>query len=94
MIDFDLISRSIIAGILGGEFAEWLSTKDRTIKIPPFVLYSLCFTIIYSLALLFVSVVYFTKGFPIHWSGLFVVSSLISFSISLFVFVVDKFKNY
>lgn len=41
MIDIDLILRSVIAGIVGGEIANWLSGKNRAVK-PSFLYFTHC----------------------------------------------------
>lgn len=93
MIDIDLILRSAIAGIVGGEIANWLSGKNRAVKPSFFILYSLCFTTIYSLTILFFYIIYLIKGFLIPWFGLFITSSLISFFVSISLILLDKYRD-
>lgn len=89
MQDDGLIIRSIIAGIVGGELVDWVAGQDRQIKLPFVVIYSLCFTMIYSLTLLFFGVAYFLFDRAIPWAKFSIVVMVISVLISLILTIID-----
>lgn len=83
-----------LAGLLGNEIARYLTRNDRKIKIPFFLLYSVCFTVIYSIAAAFLAVVYFINGTEICWKGVGVFSISVSLCIALSMYILDKIRCY
>lgn len=83
----------LLAGLLGNEIARYLLKNKRKIKIPFFLLYAVCFSVIYSLAVIFMSVIYFINGTEIAWKGIGIFSISVSFCIALSMFVLDKVRK-
>lgn len=92
MQDNNIASSTVISMAIA-EAAGALAQEDKVIKVPFFVLYSVSFTAIYTLGAVFLLSVYFIQGFTIPWLGLFIFSFLVSLSISLVLFLMDKLKN-
>lgn len=84
----------LLAGLLGNEIARCLTEKDRKMKIPFFLLYAVCFTVIYSLAIAFFAVVYLLNETEIAWKGAGVFSISVSFCIALSMFALDKIRQH
>lgn len=82
-----------LAGLLGNELARYLTEHDRKIKIPFFLLYAVCFSVIYTLALVFTAVVYFINGTEIAWKGIGIFSTAMGLCIALSMFALDKVRQ-
>lgn len=93
-MDFELILRSAVAGILGGDFADWVlkNNADKRIYIPIFTLSFVLFVWIFFILSAFFGIVYLIKGFFIPWLGLFLASALFSFLVSISLFLINKNK--
>lgn len=84
----------LLAGLLGDKLARYIIKNDRKIKIPFFLLYAVCFTVIYSMALALLAIAYFANGWEFSWKGIGIFSISVSFTIASSVFVLDKVRKH
>ena len=84
---------SLLAGIFGRQFVQYVIDNNRKVKIPFVLLYAICFTLIYSVATIFSALVHLIKEYDIAWKGIGIFSISVSFSITLCTYVLDKIKK-
>lgn len=84
---------SLLAGMLGGKITRYVLDNNRKIRIPFMLLYAVCFTLVYSSALIFLAILYWMNGTEISWKGVGIFSISVSFCIVLALFVWDKIKQ-
>lgn len=82
----------LLSGIFGSELAKYIVENNRNIKVPPILLYAVCFSSLYSIAAGFSAIVYLLKGYGIAWKGIGIFSMLISFAITIFLYALDKIR--
>ena len=83
----------LLSGIFGGELAKYITENNRTIKVPPILLYAVCFSLVYSIAVGFSAIVYLLKGYEMAWKGIGIFSMSVSFVISICIYFLDKIRG-
>ncbi|ENS9427156.1 hypothetical protein C6843_00010 [Neisseria gonorrhoeae] len=79
-----------LSGISGNQVAEYIIKNNREIKVPFIALYAIFFTLIYTVALLFLSLIYWVNGAEIAWKGIGIFSMSVSFCIVFCLYLIDK----
>ncbi len=82
----------LLSGIFGGGLAKYIVENNRTIKVPPVLLYAICFSLLYSITVGFFTIVYLLKGYEIAWKGIGIFSMSVSFVISICIYFLDKIR--
>lgn len=82
-----------LTGMLGAELANKLTKENYSIKIPFILIYCIIFAFLYTLAIIFFSIIFFIKGFIIPWQGVGIACLTFSFSIAAIISIIDKLKT-
>ena len=79
-----------LVGMVGGDIANEIAKKDRKTKIPIQLLFSISFSTIYIIGLIFFSLVYFFRGYKIPWANLGIFCIIIASLIATIIFLLEK----
>lgn len=82
-----------LVGMVGGDIANDMAKNNKKFKLPIPLIFSISFSTLYVIGLLFFAIVYFLKGYEIPWKNLSIFCLAIAFLISIFIFVLERIRK-
>lgn len=92
-MDDDNLMFAILCAMIGREIAEYYFKNDKKVNLPFFVIYSLIFSSLFSISLIFFIIAYLIKSYPIPWGGMAIVSLSISLLTVIVVYLYDGYRQ-
>lgn len=89
----DSILIYILIGILGNDIAQYLIKNNQRIRVPFLFMYALSFASIYTIAIIFMSIISLIHHQSIDWKNIGIFSIFTSFLLSSILFFIDKLKR-